>query len=146
MGRRRRVLFKDKLYEIVPRAREGLPFPCTQTTNILLQGILARIQRDDKVILTNFVNMNNHDHIHAIPKEPRMFTRFYCEYQKKRTDTLRKLLGRKSLKLWEERATVMHMQNLEDAVERLIYLLCNPAKAHRSDSIETYKGLSFLLG
>jgi hypothetical protein len=83
MARQRRVIFENSLYEIVPRAREGLPLPPTNTTNQLLSGILARTQRDEKVTLCNFVDMNNHSHQHAIPNEPSQVTKFYMEYQKK---------------------------------------------------------------
>ena len=87
MAHQIRVVREDTFYEVVPRAREGLPLPPTQTTNQLLTGILARIQRDEKVILCNFVDMNNHTHQHFIPKDPHNKIKFYMEYQKKVTDT-----------------------------------------------------------
>jgi hypothetical protein len=50
MPREIRVIRESTLYEITPRAREGLPLPPTETTNQLLTGILSRIQRADKVV------------------------------------------------------------------------------------------------
>jgi hypothetical protein len=91
MGREIRVVRENTLYEIVPRAREGLPLPPTETTNQLLTGILSRVQRDDKATLCNFVEMNNHTHHHVIPDNPHKYTNFYMEYQKKVTDTVREL-------------------------------------------------------
>jgi len=67
MGRHIRVVRENTLYDVVPRSREGLPLPPTQTTNQLPTGILARTQRDEKVILCNFVDMNGHTHQHFIP-------------------------------------------------------------------------------
>ena len=142
MPRSRRVVFGNTLYEIVPRAREGLPLPPNETTNQLLTGILARTQRDEKVTLCNFVEMNNHAHQHCIPNEPEQQAKFYMEYQKKVTDTVRRLTKRSRLTLWEGRPSVMRLAELEDAVQRLVYIFLNPVKANLVNSIDEYPGLS----
>jgi hypothetical protein len=142
MGRSIRVVREDTLYEIVPRSREGLPLPPTITTNQLLTGILARTQRDDKVTLCNFVEMNNHSHQHFIPDDPHKKTKFYMEYQKKVTDTVRKLTKLKRLELWEPRPSVFFMAELEDAIKRIVYLFVNPAKAGLVATIDEYPGLN----
>jgi hypothetical protein len=84
-----------------------------------LTGILARTQRDEKVILCNFVDMNNHAHQHVITRKASDQVKFYMEYQKKVTDTVRKLTKRKSLQLWEKRPSVCFLAELEDAIGRL---------------------------
>lgn len=142
MPRQIRIIYEDTLYEIVPRAREGLPLPPTETSNQLLAGILARTQRDDKVTLCNFVEMNSHSHQHVIPIDPYKLTKFYMEYQKKITDSVRKLTKLKSLQLWEDRPSVIKVAQLEDVIKRIIYLFLNPAKAGLVDSIDQYPGLS----
>jgi len=142
MSRSRRIVFKNTLYEIVPRAREGLPLPPNEVTNQLLTGILARTQRDEKVTLCNFVEMNNHVHQHCIPNEPQQHTKFYMEYQKKVTDTVRRLTKRSRLLLWEKRPSVMKLAELEDAIQRLVYIFLNPAKAGLETSIDVYPGLT----
>lgn len=142
MPRSRRIVFSNTLYEIVPRAREGLPLPPNEVTNQLLSGILARTQRDEKVTLCNFVEMNNHAHQHCIPHEPQQHTKFYMEYQKKVTDTVRRLTKRSRLNLWERRPSVMKLAELEDAIKRLIYIFLNPAKAGLVHSIDQYPGLT----
>jgi hypothetical protein len=43
MGRSRRVVWANTLYEIVPRVQEELPRLPTEGTNQLLTGILARL-------------------------------------------------------------------------------------------------------
>ena len=125
MPRTPRYFQQDKLYELVPRAREGLPLPPTDTTNELLKGILGRVQRDSKITLCNFVWMNNHPHIHGIPNKPHNFHAFYGELQKKTTDSVKALLGRDSLRLWEDRTSVMMIENLEDAIDRIEYIFAN---------------------
>jgi len=142
MPRPRRVVFGNTLYEIVPRAREGLPLPPTEVTNQLLTGILARTQRDEKVTLCNFVEMNNHTHQHCIPDEPQQHAKFYMEYQKKVTDTVRRLTKRSRLQLWEKRPSVMKIAELEDAIQRIVYIFLNPAKAGLENSIDSYPGLT----
>ena len=142
MSRSRRVVFENTLYEIVPRAREGLPLPPNEVTNQLLTGILARTQRDDKVTLCNFVEMNNHAHQHCIPNKPEQYAKFYMEYQKKVTDTVRRLTKRSRLTLWEGRPSVMRLVELEDAIKRLVYIFLNPAKAGLVSSIDEHPGLS----
>ncbi|MFN4894241.1 MAG: hypothetical protein ACK5HO_00470 [Pseudomonadota bacterium] len=142
MGRTIRIVRENTLYEITPRAREGLPLPPTETTNQLLTGILSRIQRDDKVTLCNFVEMNNHSHQHVIPDDPHKHTKFYMEYQKKITDTVRKLTKLSRLQLWEERPSVMRLVKLEDAIQRLIYIFLNPTRARLVSTIDEYPGLT----
>jgi len=142
MPRSPRVVFENSLYEIVPRAREGLPLPPNEVTNQLLTGVLARTQRDQKVTLCNFVEMNNHVHQHCIPKEAHQHAKFYMEYQKKVTDTVRRLTKRSRLSLWEGRPSVIKIAELEDAIQRLIYIFLNPAKASLERSIDDYPGLT----
>jgi hypothetical protein len=142
MGRTNRVIFEGTLYEVVPRAREGLPLPPTEVTNLLLTGILARVQRDNKVTLCNFVEMNNHAHQHCIASDPALQVKFYMEYQKKVTDTVRKLTKRRWLHLWEGRPSVAYMAELQDAINRLVYIFLNPVRAGLVESIDDYPGLS----
>ncbi len=142
MGRDIRVVRENTLYEIVPRSREGLPLPPTDTTNQILTGILARTQRDNKVTLCNFVEMNSHTHQQVIPDDPLKKVKFYMEYQKKVTDSVRKLTKLKCLQLWERRPSVFFMADLEDAIKRIIYLFLNPAKAGLVASIDDYPGLN----
>ena len=142
MPRANRVIFKNTLYEIVPRAREGLPLPPNEVANQLLTGILARTQRDNKVTLCNFVEMNNHTHQHCIPDKPEQFAKFYMEYQKKVTDTVRRLTRRDRLQLWERRPSVMRIAELEDAIQRVVYIFLNPANAGLVKSIDDYPGLT----
>ena len=66
-------------------------------------------------------------------------------FLKKTTDALRALTGKDSLRIWEDRVTVMAIPLLEDAINRLIYNFCNPAAAGLGDSIDTYKGITIEL-
>ena len=142
MPRRRRVIVQGYPYEVIPRARESLPLPPNEITNEIRRGIFARAQRDEKLYLCNLVCMNSHDHMQVVPQKPKDLPKFYCEVLKKTTDSIRTLSGQKSLRIWEDRASVMLLASLEDNINRLVYLYCNPARAGLSDSIDSYRGIS----
>jgi hypothetical protein len=129
--------------EVVIRAKDSLPFPPCKTANALIEGVIARAQRDEKVDLCNFVSMNNHFHFHVLPSDtPHHVCCFYGEIQKKLTDSLRSLLGKARLSLWEHRASMIRVESLDDVINRLVYIYTNPQSAGLCDSIETYPGLS----
>ena len=135
--------YSDKLvYEIVPRAKDFLPMPPTETSNEIRLGILGRTQRDNKVELCHFVDMNNHSHSMAVSTTGENLSKFHMELKKKTTDALKALLGLSSLSLWEKRTGVFRVVTLEDAIERVVYIYCNPSNAGLCDSIEQYPGLS----
>lgn len=142
MSRTPRVIVANRAYEIVTRARYGLPFPPTRTTKILLKGILGRVQRDVKVILGHAMIVNNHNHQIVQPKRPEDFCRYYGEMLKKATEALKALLGQTRLRIWEDRATVMMLESLEDCINRIVYLYCNPAKHDLEDSVDKYPGFN----
>lgn len=119
-----------------------MPLPPTEVANQLLTGILARIQRDEKVTLCNFVQMANHAHQHCIPDQPQQHVKFYMEYQKKTCDTVRKLTKRRRLNLWEGRPSVIKVAELDDAINRLVYMFLNPVDAGLVETIDQYPGLS----
>jgi hypothetical protein len=135
--------YTDKLvYEIVPRAKDSLPMPPTETSNEIRLGILGRTQRDNKVDLCHFVDMNNHSHSMAVSITGENLSKFHMELKKKTTDAVKALLGRASLSLWERRTGVFRVVALEDAIERVVYIYCNPSNAGLCDSIAQYPGLS----
>jgi len=142
MARTPRIILNKQVYEIVVRAKEGLPLPPTRTSNAIIQGVMARAQRDQKVELSNFCWMANHAHIMAATKQPHQITNFYGETQKKLTESIKALLGRKNLLLWEGRASLLMLAELQDAIDRLIYIFCNPVAARLCQTIDQYPGLS----
>jgi len=142
MPRSNRAFSDNTVYEIVPRARDSLPMPPTQTSNELKLGILGRTQRDSKVELSHFVDMNNHSHTLAVSNRCEKLSKFYMELQKKTTDAVKALLGLSSLSLWEDRPTVAEVATLDDAIKRIVYIYCNPSNASLCESIEEYPGIN----
>ena len=142
MPRANRAFSDNTIYEIVPRARASLPMPPTQTSNELKLGILGRTQRDSKVELCHFVDMNNHSHTLAVSNTCNKISQFYMELQKKTTDAVKALLKLPSLSLWGNRPTVAEVATLDDAIKRIAYIYCNPSNASLCDSIEEYPGIN----
>jgi hypothetical protein len=116
--------------------------PPNQTSNEIKLGILGRTQRDSKVELCHFVDMNNHSHTLAVSNDCKKLSDFYMEVQKKTTDAVKALLRIRSLTLWEGRPTVAKVATLEDAIERIAYIYCNPSNASLCESIEEYPGIN----
>ncbi|MEN9846482.1 MAG: hypothetical protein RIS36_1629 [Pseudomonadota bacterium] len=116
--------------------------PPTETSNEIKLGILGRTQRDNKVELCHFVDMNNHSHTFALSNKCEKLSKFYMELQKKTTDAVKALLGLPSLSLWEDRPTAAEVATLDDAIKRIVYIYCNPSNASLSDSIEQYPGIN----
>ena len=124
------------------RVREGLPFAPKRLVELLLKSSLARTQRDFKVTLCHFLWMGNHAHIMVVGRDADQLTRFYGEVQKRITDYLKRLLGKRHLSLWEGEPSVILVADYEAALNRVAYYYANPAMANLNDCIEGYPGLS----
>ena len=116
--------------------------PPTETTNEIRLGILGRTQRDLKVELCHFVDMNNHSHTIAVSTTIEKLNKFHMELKKKTTDAVKALLRIRSLSLWEDRTGVFQVMSLDDAIERVIYIYSNPSNASLCDSIDHYPGIN----
>jgi hypothetical protein len=142
MPQARRNFKSNHLYEICFRAREGLPFAVTYYMHLLIESIVARAQRDFKVVLCHHLWMGSHPHILAILKDAELARRFYMEVEKKLTDAVKRLLGLEHLNLWEKTPRVIEICDLASAIKKIAYYYANPAAAHLVDCIEEYPGLS----
>jgi hypothetical protein len=140
MSRRRRWLKSRRCYEICFRARRGLPFVALRAIKFLLGAILARVQRDDKVILCHDIWNGSHCHLIIVTRDGEQCKRFYGEVQKSITDSIKRLLGLRHLTLWEGNATVAEIADFESAIERISYLYANPAQDNLVESIEQFPG------
>lgn len=116
--------------------------PPTRTSNDIKLGILGRAQRDNKVDLCHFVDMNNHSHNLAVSHTGQELAKFYMEVQKKTTDAVKKLVGLSHLSLWEDRPAVARVVDLEAVINRIVYIYCNPSNAALCDSIGEYAGIN----
>jgi len=102
MPRAPRLIKSNTLYGISFRARRGLPFCCTMYMRAIIEGILARVQRDDKVILHHHVFEGSHVHLIITAKDSDACKMFYGQLEKQITDSIKRLLGLEHLSLWSK--------------------------------------------
>lgn len=142
MPRRRRRILSNRAYEICFRAVDTLPFVPYRVIKLLLICILARAQRDNKVELNHDIWNGSHVHMIVLAKDAEQCMKFYMEVKKKITDALKRLLGLKQLKLWEDNPSVIELHSLEVVQDRIAYLYANPGQDNLVESIEEFPGLS----
>lgn len=142
MPRTRRFIESGKPYELILRVKAGLPFRPGRLVNALIEGIIARAQRDKKVTICHYVWMGNHVHIILVTQDPQSCVDFYQEIQKKLTDAFKRLLGQHRLSMWEGDAVLAQILDLDKAIDRVAYLYANPSRANLVDSIGEYPGVT----
>lgn len=142
MPRARRYIESGGVYEVCFRASDTLPLPCLFVINLIINSAIARAQRDVKVTLCHMLWMINHAHLLLVAKDATQCSLFYSEVQKKITESLKKLLGVKKLKLWSGRALVIRINDLEAAKDKIAYYYANPARANLVDTIDKYPGVN----
>lgn len=142
MPKNRRYIESKTVYEICFRAKDSLPLVAYQCINFVIQCILARVQRDEKVILCHDIWNGSHPHIIVVSKDAEQLVKFYGEVEKKITDILKRLLGLSHLEIWDGEPSVIKIGDLEAAKERIAYLYANPAQDNLEDSIENFPGAS----
>ena len=129
------------------RTGYGLPFVATLYMELILQGIVARVQRDMKVVINHLIWMANHAHIIIQAKDAEQCKCFYGEVQKQLTEAVKRLLGKKHLCLWRSNETsLIRLGDKTAIMKRIAYLYANPARANLVDSIDTYPGVSSWTG
>jgi hypothetical protein len=142
MPRTRRYFPSKQFYEVIFRARQGLPLPTLKIIELLILSALARTQRDNKVVICHHMWMGNHAHIGCIPYDVEAFVAFYQELQKKITDSLKQLLGLTHLQIWQGEPVVAIIRDPQAALDKIAYWYANPARANLVDTISDYPGTS----
>ena len=114
MPRALRYIESKQVYEICFRAKNSLPLIANSLINIILKGIIARVQRDNKLELCHDIWNGSHPHLIVVTKDAEQCTKFYGEIKKNITEAIKKLLGLEHLSLWEDRTSVIRLGNAED--------------------------------
>lgn len=142
MSRRRRRIESQKCYEVCFRAREGLPFVCYHLINLIICSVVARVQRDQKVILCHDIWNGSHVHLLLVALDADRFFAFLGEVQKQITEIIKRLLGKTYLNIWEGSPMVALVLDLDKAVDRISYFYANPGQDNLVESIEQFPGVS----
>jgi hypothetical protein len=142
MPRRRRRFESMQCYEICFRARSGLPFVAYWLIRLIISAVVARVQRDDKVILCHDIWNGSHAHLFVIALDAENLKKFYGEIQKMITEMLKRLLGLDHLSIWEGTPMVAIVLDQKCAEDRIAYFYANPAQDNLVDSIDKFPGYS----
>jgi hypothetical protein len=110
--------------------------------NFLVECALSWTLRGKSLKLCHLIVMGNHIHILAIAYDPEEFVRFYGELMKRLTDSVKRYTGKRHLNIWEKRAMVALVADPAACIERIKYFYLNPARAHLSETIDSYPGVS----
>jgi len=110
--------------------------------HLIIKSVLARVQRDEKVILHHFTVEGSHPHIICTAMDAEQCHRFYGQVMKQLTDAIKRLTACKHLNLWEDRASVIEIPTFEDVVDKIAYCYANPSNDDLTACIEEYPGVS----
>ena len=145
MARRPRHTKVGEPYEMVFRAREGIPFPCNDYMNLIIFGLLAKCLSRQGITLCHFVFVGNHPHLLLVPHCKSKLRHFHSQIKSSLTRVVKRVTGmetNENLQLWDGRSTLMQILDIDKAIERIVYLYSNPAKANLVESIKEYPGVS----
>lgn len=142
MSRPPRLLLPHTVVLLTSRVQQGLPFTCTPLMEKVLWSALAVACNLYPVKIISFVVMGNHIHIIALVEDPANIEGFMERFKCETAHAVNRLLGRRQVSVWCEGYDSPAILTIEDLIEKMAYVYANPVRAHRTDSIENYQGLS----
>ena len=142
MSRPPRVLLPHTVALITSRVQQGLPFVCTPLMEKILWSALAVAQNLYPLKIIAFVVMGNHVHLIVLVEDPEVVESFLERFKCETAHAVNRLLGRRQVSVWCEGYDSPTILTLDNLVDKIAYVYANPVRAHRSDSIATYQGVS----
>ena len=142
MSRPPRILLPKTVVLLTSRVQQGLPFVCTPLMEMILWSALAVAQNLYPVKIIAFVIMGNHIHLVVLVEDPEVVESFMERFKCETAHAVNRLLGRRQVTVWCEGYDSPVILTIDDLIEKLAYVYANPVRAHRSDSITSYHGVS----
>ena len=142
MSRPPRLLLPHTIAFLTSRVQQGLPFVCTPLMEMILWSALAVAQNLYPVKIIAFVIMGNHIHLVVLVEDPEVVESFMERFKCETAHAVNRLLGRRQVTVWCEGYDSPAILTIDDLVEKVAYVYANPVRAHRSNSISTYQGVS----
>lgn len=137
-----RLLLPDYPVLVTTRVEVGLPFVCKEFINLLQRSVLATAAAKYNATICHFLGMGNHPHFLAVTKNAEDFTAFMDYYKTESAHRINRLLGRRQRTLWAASYDAVPILTLEDVIEKIVYIYCNPQRAALVNKIEQYPGFS----
>lgn len=129
MARDPKIFIHDTLVELGSRTQQGLPFPPSRLTSLILGNILARAQNLYPITIVSICIMPNHFHILAVVHNPAHVSDFMEYFKRESANALNRLLGRRQFSVWTEGFDGAVILDPEMALQRLEYVYLNPVSA-----------------
>lgn len=144
MGHPRRFYRPDSLYLLTNRLAEGLAFVPNAYICALLGGVFAEASRRyPKIHLSLYFFLQNHYHLLVHTSGDPAELRSFLEYiDGEIAKLVVRLLGKRNVKVWAQRAHVALIATAEDALEKMAYALLNPVAANFCDRAIDWRGFS----
>jgi REP element-mobilizing transposase RayT len=109
---------------------------------MILWSALAVAQNLYPIKIIAFVIMGNHIHLIVLVEDPEIIESFMERFKCETAHAVNRLLGRRQVTVWCEGYDSPAILTVDDLVEKMAYVYANPVRAHLSDSIRTYHGVS----
>ncbi len=142
MPRLRKYFEKNRLYEISFRTEEGLPYIPNELVNKALEGIIAKAVKLYPLSIGHHVFMLNHVHMQIRATNPKNIDKFVMYIKRESAHFINLLLSRKKKTVWCEGYDSVPILDIDNAIDRIVYILLNPVKAHYCTEISKYPGLN----
>ena len=142
MSAQLRLLLPHTVALLTSRVQQGLPFVCTPLMEKILWSALAVAQNLHPIKIIAFVIMGNHIHLIVLVDDPEVTESFMERFKCETAHAVNRLLGRRQVSVWCEGYDSPVILTVDDLIEKIAYVYANPVRAHRSDSISTYQGVS----
>jgi REP element-mobilizing transposase RayT len=109
---------------------------------LILWSALGTAQNLHPLKIISFVVMGNHIHLIALVEDPTTVESFMERFKCETAHAINRLLGRRQVTVWCEGYDSPTILTLDDLVEKLAYVYANPVRAHMTNSISSYQGVS----
>jgi len=86
--------------------------------------------------------MGNHVHLVVLVEDPGDVKSFVERFKCETAHAVNRLMGRRQVTVWCEGYDSPAILTIEDLIEKLAYVYANPVRAHRTESIDDYLGVS----
>jgi len=142
MSRPPRILLPQTCVLITSRVQQGLPFVCTPLMERIIWSALAAAYALHPIKIISFVVMGNHVHLIVLVEDPGDVKGFVERFKCETAHAVNRLMGRRQVTVWCEGYDSPAILTIEDLIEKIAYVYANPVRAHRTDSIDNYSGVS----
>ena len=142
MSRPPTTLFPHTVVMITSRVQQGLPFVHTPLMEMILWSALAVAQSLHPIKVISLIVMGNHVHLIVLVEDPTQVESFMERFKCETSHAVNRLMGRRQVTVWcagYHHPPILLLKNL---IEKMAYVYANPVRAHLTDSIDNYRGVS----